>query len=557
MFQSTSTSSGRLSSVRGRGNGANLTQTPTTSKRRTRRGISGSRQCRQLSSSSSRRKRHKQEHSNSFEGGDSAFARSDAPSPWSQVVQLDSPDPENGTDGNASLGPVAVLPNPQHIDVMGHQVAIDESDGFLDFLHLCRAANTDFMTRQKCLGQLEVHGVLSNRNNRPWIPFKDAGFLCQRLGLDLQPLLSHVQADPPNERQNYLFLPTTLPREFEVFWWNTKPIPYMPDYQMVNVTKLFRSFGETRMLVTDSEMIKAVLGGRGVQQGSYIRVQDALRLCIDKGYDLHPIECIMSEYGVFNAPERGLKESDREENQDNVPCCEDSLVHELVPVEDHEQAADDELPNNINDGVLGAHQESSSDTTEIPDTASCGSAPEPWIMEPSHYSQSSSSSKSSHEVVPAEAVDTTSGALNTTTNETSTSRRSSDESENEELYDYCWLDPLHKFGGGSFTLHASQRAKTIRGTELQPSSEKTPSLQSFSGLGASGEHTEEFPDVCADRGIAIYMVHAQTEQSVIRTAEEDDAERDVQIQRTDRRVQISFVILGCFFRPISSPDVSS
>ncbi|OAA65584.1 Protein kinase-like domain protein [Niveomyces insectorum RCEF 264] len=185
--------------------------------------------------------------------------------------------------------------------------------------------------------------------------------------------------------------------------------------------------------------------------------------------------------------------------------------------QDHESAAaGDELYNDIKHSVPGAHQDSSSDTTEIPDTASCGSVREQWIVGSSHHSkgssqQPSSSSENNHEVVQTEPVNATPKALKAPLNKTFTTRHSSDKSENKELYDDCWLDPLHSLGGGSFV-------KTIRGAAPRPPSEKTPNLQSFSVFGESGDLNRGFSDAREDCGEDTYAVDAQTERNAMPAA---------------------------------------
>ncbi|OAA68218.1 Protein kinase-like domain protein [Niveomyces insectorum RCEF 264] len=204
--------------------------------------------------------------------------------------------------------------------IQGHRVRVDAANGLLDFLEICAAAKTDFYTRRTCLHMAETRGVLvSKQSGQPWIRFKDAFFLCERLGLSTESLLSlpGAQAEVPNRRKNYFLLPGSLPPDYDVLWWNKEPIFYRPADRQVNATRLVQSLGQKRnyaahMLARHPELEKTrTRRERAFLQGFYVAMEDALRLCISNDLHVGPIRHILADCGI------GVADLPAEEEEDS------------------------------------------------------------------------------------------------------------------------------------------------------------------------------------------------------------------------------------------------
>ncbi|OAA57006.1 Protein kinase-like domain protein [Niveomyces insectorum RCEF 264] len=193
--------------------------------------------------------------------------------------------------------------NPQEecIVIHGHRVPVDNANGLLNFLEICKAGKADFVTRFKCQYMAENRGALLQRGDQHWIAFKDAFFLCEKLHLSTEPLLSLPNAEPPNSRNNYFLLPRDIPREYTVLWWNESPIFYTAADQMVNATQMMKAIGHTRsqlavFLAREPGIRKKVERGF-TTQGTYIAAHDAVRLCICNDLSVEPLRCILRDCG--------------------------------------------------------------------------------------------------------------------------------------------------------------------------------------------------------------------------------------------------------------------
>ncbi|ERS97236.1 CAMK protein kinase [Sporothrix schenckii ATCC 58251] len=185
------------------------------------------------------------------------------------------------------------------------RVRADAVDGWLNFADICTAAQTDVATRSTCLRLLSGHGVVPQRHGQPWIPFEDGWFLCQRLDLDPAPLVMPglpAPEEPPNVLKNYLFLSAPLPPAYNVLWWNEKAIPYRPQAQTVNATRLVLAMGLQRNVVQNwlakRTVVRTYVRGNNTVQGTYLGLNDALQLCMSKTLDVYPVQIIAGECGI-------------------------------------------------------------------------------------------------------------------------------------------------------------------------------------------------------------------------------------------------------------------
>ncbi|KIH90592.1 hypothetical protein SPBR_00949 [Sporothrix brasiliensis 5110] len=185
------------------------------------------------------------------------------------------------------------------------RVRADAADGWLNVADICTAAQADATTRSTCLRLLAGHGVVSQRHGQPWIPFEDGWFLCQRLGLDPAPLVMPglpAPEEPPNVLKNYLFLSAPLPPAYSVLWWNERAIPYRPQAQTVNATRLVLAMGLQRNVVQNwlakRTAARTYVRGNNTVQGTYLGLNDALQLCISKRLDVYPVQIIAGECNI-------------------------------------------------------------------------------------------------------------------------------------------------------------------------------------------------------------------------------------------------------------------
>lgn len=222
-----------------------------------------------------------------------------------------------GIRGTRSLHAQEAFPSRvRSIVIRGHRISLCMSDCYLNAHEICAAAVSPIIPPSKYIYILQDRGVVSERNGQAWVPFEDGCFLSQKLGLDtdLRLLFSHATMAVPDNRSNYFFLPRTLPPEYNVWFWNGKPLIYKPGDQTVNATKLVQLFGLKRSwlarYLSDNPAVKRtiIVGGQSFLQGTYIMMQEAVRLCHTGGMNLSLLHSILEKCGLkldINAEEGG------------------------------------------------------------------------------------------------------------------------------------------------------------------------------------------------------------------------------------------------------------
>ncbi|OAA66867.1 Protein kinase-like domain protein [Niveomyces insectorum RCEF 264] len=278
-------------------------------------------------------------------------------------------DPEHaGREGAPSPGTSLSRHRRRQLLVGDRVVSLRENDHYLNILELCAAAKITNMARLKVVQLLQDRGVVSQRHGQPWVPYEDGCFLAQRLGLDLQPLLLDVTEDGvddrhaggnnnrpwvPDLRGNYLLLPRPLPRAYRVLWWHDEAIVYVPRDQTVNATQLVRALGLAKgrlqaYLSRHPSISRTVLrAAGGPQQGTYMPLQDAQRLCRVLGLDPEPVQTMAEACGLDLCPGTGELATSRRE--DDAGTDESEGIGENDEVEESESDEGNQDVDDVHD----------------------------------------------------------------------------------------------------------------------------------------------------------------------------------------------------------------
>ncbi|KAI0967873.1 hypothetical protein F4678DRAFT_465135 [Xylaria arbuscula] len=224
------------------------------------------------------------------------------------------------------------------------------------------AARLSKSDRDKRVRKLRKRTVVSKQSGLLWAPFEESIFLCRELKLeeDMKELLAYGPQAPSNEEIN-LPRKRRLPKAYQILEWNQIQIAYVPSMQIVNATHLLKlgeiNRGKLAAFFSHCPQIwKSIRHGPGSVQGTYIKLNDALRLCHYFRLSQDPINQLLLIPG----------ESDHEGAAEDKSLCNNGSSHgiaangngvtELDPR--NNLANNDDQPKGV-DGIWGANVENS------------------------------------------------------------------------------------------------------------------------------------------------------------------------------------------------------
>jgi hypothetical protein len=192
------------------------------------------------------------------------------------------------------------------------------SDSSLNATEIFLAAGGD--RRKSHLEKLRRRGYPMPRKRPLWVPFTDGVFLCQAVGLaeELEPLLLRAGLPLPDPDENNFLrryparrqvrnaprnVPAAPPEGFELLSWAGRRVAYKPVERTVNATQLCSLGGISRSRVSvflrsNPGIVKEVLVGNTLVQGTYISYADASTICGHFNLSQEPVQHLMGLGGV-------------------------------------------------------------------------------------------------------------------------------------------------------------------------------------------------------------------------------------------------------------------